>query len=77
MLGRLGMSVDECIKVYEELMESIFGAKAHWMPISVSANINAKYDSQKVKKAIEDVLRQRDIPVDRLLNDGNSRSCKV
>ena len=77
MLGRLGMNVDECIKAYEELMESIFGAKAHWMPVSMAANINAKYDSQKIKKEIDGVLRQRDIAPDSLFNDGNKRNCRV
>ena len=77
MLGRLGMSVDECIEAYEELMESIFGSKAHWKPVSRSANINATYDSQKIKQKIESVLRQRDIAPESLFNDGNRRNCRV
>ena len=76
MLGRLGMSVDECIEAYEDLMGSIFGAKAHW-PISASAKVNPQFDSQKVKTAIEKVLCQRDIAKDSLFNDGNERRCRV
>ena len=77
MLGRLGMSVDECIQAYEELMESIFGSKAHWKSVSRSANINARYDSQKIKQKIESVLRQHDIAPESLFNDGNRRNCRV
>lgn len=77
MLGRLNMSVDECIKVYEELMRSIFGLKAHRLPISASANIKAQYDSKRVKTAIEKVLREHDLPEDSLLNDGTECRCRV
>ena len=76
MLGRLNMSVDECIKVYEELMGSIF-VKAHRLPISASANIKAQYDSKRVKTAIEKVLREHDLPEDSLLNDGTECRCRV
>ena len=77
MLGRLNMSVDECIKVYEELMGSIFGLKARWLPISASANIKAQYDSKGVKTAIEKVLREHDLPEDSLFNDGKECRCRV
>ena len=77
MLGRLGMSVDECIEAYEELMESIFGSKAHRIRVSTSANIKARYDPQKIKQKIESVLRQRDIAPGSLFNDGNRRNCRV
>ena len=71
------MSVDECIKVYEELMASIFGSKAHWLPISASANVNAQYDAKRVKAAIEKVLRDHDLPEDSVFNDGTERRCRV
>ena len=77
MLGRLEISVDECIKAYEELMESIFGAKAHWMPFNLLANVNAQYDSQKIKHEIEEVLRKHDIALNSLFNDGHKRNCRV
>ncbi|MCJ1383045.1 hypothetical protein MMC17_006158 [Xylographa soralifera] len=77
MLGRLGMSVDECIEKYKELMESIFGSKVHYLSINLSANVNARYDSNKVKAAIIQVLRQRNVPENSAFNDGKERRCRV
>ena len=77
MLGRLEMSVDECIAVYEELMGSIFGKMAHWFPMSMSCHVNGRYDPQNVKSAIEKVLCKRSLPVDSVFNDGIERRCHV
>ncbi|KAL8834089.1 MAG: hypothetical protein Q9170_003925 [Blastenia crenularia] len=77
MLGRLGMTVDECIKVYEELMGSIFGSKAHWMGVSAFANINAQYDSNKAKAAILRVLHEHGLSEETPFNDGTERRCRV
>ena len=77
MLGRLNMSVDECIKEYEELMGSIFGSKAHLWPVSPFANVNAQYDAKRVKAAIEDLLRKHDLPENSVFNDGTERRCRV
>lgn len=75
MLGRLNMSVDECIKVYEELMVSIFGSKS-W-PFSASGHINPQYDAESLKAAIKKVLREHDLPEDSVFNDGTERRCRV
>ena len=77
MLGRLEMDVDECITAYEELMGSIFEERAHWLPFSPSMKVKPKFDSQKVRTAIENVLQQCGMPKDTRLNDGNERRCKV
>ena len=79
MFGRLGMSVDDCIEVYKELMPSIFGSKAHWLRMSAPGSINAQYDSKRVKAGIEKVLRERHPPLNEetLFNDGVERRCKV
>ena len=70
------MSVDECIREYEELMPSIFGTKARRF-LSVAANVNAQYDSIKVKTAIDKVLREHGLPEDSVFNDGIERRCRV
>ena len=77
MLGRLNMDVNECIEVYKDLMGSIFGSKAHWLPITASANVTAQYDAKRVKAAIEEVLRKHNLPEDAVFNDGIERRCKV
>ena len=77
MLGRLGMDVDECIKVYEKLMGSIFGTKAFRIRLSAPMNVNARYDSKKVKSAIEKVLSERRLSEDSDFNDKTERRYKV
>lgn len=77
MLGRLEMSVDDCIKAYSELMKTVFKDKASFMPVTVSGKIKPRFDSSKLKKAIEDVLVQRKIGEKELLNNKAPRGCRV
>ncbi|KAG8525642.1 uncharacterized protein KY384_000402 [Bacidia gigantensis] len=77
MLGRLKMNVEDCLKVYEDLMGTIFGTKAHYLPISASANVHARYDPKRVKQAIEEVLRKHGLPEDCPLHDELDQRCRV
>ena len=77
MLGRLGMDVDECIEEYKNLMGTIFGSKAHSLPIHTSFSVAAQYDGRKVKKAIEEVLERHNLQKDAAFNDGIERRCRV
>ena len=81
MLGRLGMTVVECIEKYEELMGLVFGTKISWsfpgLPVSGLGNVVSQYDSGKVKSAIEEVLAERGFDKDSMLNDGTEHRCKV
>lgn len=77
ILGRLCISVDECIKACKVLMGSIFGSKAYYFPISRTGNVYAQYDSEKVKAAIEKVLRERNPPGDSFFDDEIERRCRV
>ena len=77
MLGRLEMGVDECISTYRKLMESVFGEKSSWSPICWTGGIKARFDSTRLKSAIEDVITHQGISKTDLLNDGQSRGCKV
>ena len=67
-LGTLGSSSLSFILMRAFLLDS-----AHFRNILT----NAKYDFQKVKKAIEDVLSRRGISIDSLFNDGNKRNYRV
>ncbi len=77
MLGRLEMGVDECISAYSELMESVFGGKSSRLPMSWTGGTKAKFDSEKLKNAIEDVITHQDISKTDRLNDGQTRGCRV
>ena len=77
MLGRLEMGVDECISAYSELMESVFGEKSSRLPIGWTGGTKAKFDSKKLKNAIEGVITHQGISKTDPLNDEQPRGCKV
>jgi hypothetical protein len=77
MLGRLEMDVDECIAAYIELMKDVFEDKARSIPIGPTGKIKARFDSNKLKNAIEEVMNRKDIDKADLLNDSNTRGCRV
>ncbi|KAH8894272.1 FabD/lysophospholipase-like protein [Thozetella sp. PMI_491] len=77
MLGRLEMDVDECILEYCELIGSIFNKKKHSKPISLSGMIQPKFDSERLKGAINEVITKRGMSPTDPFNDGVDRGCKV
>ena len=60
MLGRLEMTVQECIDAYIRLSEQVFVPKKSWVP--VVGNLRAqwymkeKFDSAKLKEAIQNIV---------------------
>ena len=66
MLGRLGMSVDECIVKYEEIMGVVFKKKVFpgHQGVTHKLKIGPRYDASKVQTEIEKVLEQRNVPQD-------------
>ena len=77
MLGRLEMTVEACIAAYEELMKSIFEVKPSWSPVSWSGKTKARFDSDKLRKAIEKVVTDNGASTEDLFDDGRERSCRV
>ncbi|RSL81495.1 hypothetical protein CEP51_005792 [Fusarium floridanum] len=77
MLGRLEMDVGECIAAYCKLSESVFKAKKHWSPMTARGKTQPRFDSQKLKAAVEEVLNDKGFPPTTLFNDGVERGCKV
>lgn len=60
MLGRLHMTVDECLEAYENLAERVFAhprrfhiRKPPWIP-------RDKYNHEPLEKVIKDIVKQRD-----------------
>ena len=59
MLGRLHMTVDECLDAYENLAGRVFGHPRHlhirkppWIP-------RDKYDHRRLEKIIKDIVKER------------------
>ncbi len=74
MLGRLEMDVDECIKTYTSMFETIFGKKG--LPINIWGNIKGRFNSTVLEDCIRKILKERGLSEIELLNDGVER-CKV
>ncbi|KAJ5153611.1 uncharacterized protein N7500_009050 [Penicillium coprophilum] len=77
MLGRLEMGVDECILAYTELMESVFSEKLNKVPVDWSGKIVSQFDSQRLKKAIENVITRAGLSPTDPMNDGKPRRSKT
>lgn len=74
MLGRLQMSVDECIKAYTSLSDRVFKKKAH--RLKITGKYQAQFDSAELERAIKDILVARGLSEDALLKDVDA-PCKV
>ncbi|KAE8399556.1 acyl transferase/acyl hydrolase/lysophospholipase [Aspergillus pseudonomiae] len=76
MLGRLKMSVDECIDTYVKLIKTVFEKKSRW-PINFSGDIRSRFDAAKLESAIKDVVTSHGAKETDLFNDGCDRGCRV
>lgn len=74
MLGRLEMDIDECIKTYTSMFQTLFASKG--LPINILGKIKGRFDSAVFEKCIGKILRERGLSDAELLNDGKER-CKV
>ena len=77
MLGRLEMDVDECISAYSELMKAVFKAKSSRFPVSLNGRTKARFDSNRLKNVIEQVIARHDVSKTDLFNDEGLRGCRV
>lgn len=76
MLGRLEMDVDGCILAYTNLLKVVF-EKRRWFPISWIGRVRARFESKRLKIAIEEVIRSRGASAVDLFNDGKLRGCRT
>jgi hypothetical protein len=77
MLGRLGMSVEDCIAKYIELMTAVFSEKAGRLPVSLSGKVKSIFASSKLSAAVKKVMTDCGLPEHAKLNDGEKRGCRV
>jgi hypothetical protein len=79
MLGRLKMSIQECITSYEEVIKEVFPSVASgWWVKTKTAAGRSKYSEDVLKKAIGRVVENKLGDPDALLYDEKSDNpCKV
>ena len=73
MLGRLEMSIDECIEAYTNLSEDVFHRKRK-IPMGIKGDLKDRYDSEALKLAVKNILMERGLDEDALLkNPGGTK----
>jgi hypothetical protein len=77
MLGRLEMEVDQCIAAYSDLAAAVFGEKLSSFPFNIKGKVKARFDSTKLKIAVQKVVEQSGASKPDLLNDGAERGCRT
>jgi len=75
MLGRLKMSIDDCIDAYLSLSDRVF--KKKWHCITVKGNIQGRFDSEELARAVKEVVTTQGLREDALLKDVSEGACKV
>ncbi|KAF1955434.1 hypothetical protein CC80DRAFT_536030 [Byssothecium circinans] len=77
MLGRLEISVDECIAAYSELAADVFGEKLHHLPVNIKERVQSRFDSATLETAIRKVITRGGASETALFNDGIERGCRT
>ena len=72
MLGKMGMTVDECITQYEKLSKVIFGRK-HLRGRMTRGLAPTKYSGERLRKCIRDLLRERQLDENLSMRHGSDR----
>ncbi len=74
MLGRLQMTIGECIEAYTTLSDKVFEKKAH--RVKVNGLLQGRFDTLALEQAIQQTLSGRGHSEDILLKDVDAL-CKV
>jgi hypothetical protein len=75
MLGRLEMSVDECIEIYTNFMEKVFAVS--WRNKVRTLTNGAKYDDTVLESCIKEVVKDKFGDENAKLLDDHEEACKV
>lgn len=76
MLGRLGMTVQECIDSYMTISDTVFVKKTS-MPVSFRGRVQERYDSGKLAATVRKLLSGRGLDPEALLKTDTTSSCHV
>jgi hypothetical protein len=75
MLGRLRMSVGDCIAAYVSLSDRVFRKTRH--RVTVKGKVQGRFDAEELARAVKEVVKQQGLPEDALLKDTSEAQCKV
>jgi hypothetical protein len=75
MLGRLKMSVGDCITAYLSLSDRVFRKTQH--RVTVKGQVQGRFDAEELAQAIKEVVKQQGLQEGALLKDESAIACKV
>ncbi|KJZ69359.1 hypothetical protein HIM_11241 [Hirsutella minnesotensis 3608] len=75
MLGRLRMTVDECIVAYTSLSNKVFEKKSH--RIKINGQLQGRFDAAALEREVKQTLADNGHSKDALLKDSSDGACKV
>lgn len=76
MLGRLRMSVSDCILEYQKLSASVFAKCRH--RLTLTGKIQGRFDHEALEGGVKDMLRRLGLTEDELLKEPNGNpSCRT
>lgn len=74
MLGRLKLSIDECVNAYMSLSDRVFQKERYRG--TIKGNSQARIDFEKLQRAIKEIFTQQGLHEDTLLKDESDDACK-
>ncbi|KAF2025710.1 hypothetical protein EK21DRAFT_75787 [Setomelanomma holmii] len=75
MLGRLQMSVVDCIAAYLSLSKRVFCKSRH--RVTIKGKVQGRFDSEELARAVREVMSAQGLAEDALLKDSPDAPCKV
>jgi len=75
MLGRLQMTVDDCIDAYISLFDKVFQKQRH--RVTIKGNVQGRFDTDALERAIKEIVARQGLKEDELLKDSPNAKCKV
>ncbi|KAF9772537.1 hypothetical protein IL306_009749 [Fusarium sp. DS 682] len=75
MLGRLRMTVDECITAYTSLSNKVFEKKSR--RVKINGQLQGRFDAVALEQAVKQTLADSGHSEDALLKDCSDSACKV
>ena len=75
MLGRLKLSINECIDAYLLLSDRVFQKKRH--RVIMKGNVQGRFDSEELERAVKEVVARQEKDGEALLKDLSEGACKV
>ncbi|KAH7124620.1 acyl transferase/acyl hydrolase/lysophospholipase [Dactylonectria macrodidyma] len=75
MLGRLRMTIDECITAYTSLSDKVFEKKSH--RVKINGQFQGRFNTTALEQAVKQILVDNGHGEDALLQDPPNTACKV